>query len=60
MTENASSLIRSLARIVVGDLEQAVAGTTHENWQETLALILTYAKDEELVSLCQRLGEQLE
>ena len=60
MTENASPLIRSLARIVVGDLEQAVAGTTHENWQETLALILTYAKDEELVSLCQRLGEQLE
>ena len=60
MTENASPLIRSLARIVVGDLEQAVAGTTHENWQETLAMILTYAKDEELVSLCQRLGEQLE
>ena len=26
----------------------------------TLAMILTYAKDEELVSLCQRLGEQLE
>ena len=60
MTENASPLIRSLARIVVGDLEQAVASTTHENWQETLAMILTYAKDEELVSLCQRLGEQLE
>ena len=60
MTENASPLIRSLARIVVGDLEQAVAGTTHENWQETLAMILTYAKDEELVSLCQRLGKQLE
>ena len=60
MTENASPLIRSLALIVVGDLEQAVAGTTHENWQETLAMILTYAKDEELVSLCQRLGEQLE
>ena len=60
MTENASPLIRSLARIVVGDLEQAVAGTTHANWKETLAMILTYAKDEELVSLCQRLGEQLE
>ena len=43
MTENASPRIRSLARIVVGDLEQAVAGTTHENWQEPLAMSLTYA-----------------
>ena len=60
MTHNASPLVRSLARIVVGDLEETVAATTPATWRETLAMVLTYAKDEQLVALCQQLGDRLE
>lgn len=60
MTHNASPLVRALARIVVGDLEETVATATPASWREALAMVLTYAKDEQLVALCQQLGDRLE
>ena len=60
MTHNASPLVRALARIVVGDLEETVATATPASWREALAMVLTYAKDEQLVVLCQQLGDRLE
>ena len=60
MTHNASPLVRALARIVVGDLEETVATATPSSWREALAMVLTYAKDEQLVALCQQLGDRLE
>ena len=60
MTRNASPLVRALARIVVGDLEETVATATPSSWREALAMVLTYAKDEQLVALCQQLGDRLE
>ena len=45
MTHNASPLVRALARIVVGDLEETVATATPASWREALAMVLTYAKD---------------
>ena len=47
-------LLGQLATIVSGDLEEAVASTVLDTWQETLALILTYAKEQEFVPLCQQ------
>ena len=60
MTHNASPLVRALARIVVGDLEETVSTATPASWREALAMVLTYAKDEQLVALCQQLGDRLE
>ena len=60
MMHNASPLVRALARIVVGDLEETVATATPASWREALAMVLTYAKDEQLVVLCQQLGDRLE
>ena len=60
MTHNASPLVRALARIVVGDLEETVVTATPASWREALAMVLTYAKDEQLVVLCQQLGDRLE
>ena len=60
MMHNASPLVRALARIVVGDLEETVATATPASWREALAMVLTYAKDEQLVALCQQLGDRLE
>ena len=60
MTHNASPLVRALARIVVGDLEETVVTATPASWREALAMVLTYAKDEQLVALCQQLGDRLE
>lgn len=60
MTHNASPLVRALARIVVGDLEETVSTATPASWREALAMVLTYAKDEQLVVLCQQLGDRLE
>ena len=60
MTHNASPLVCALARIVVGDLEETVATATPSSWREALAMVLTYAKDEQLVALCQQLGDRLE
>ena len=53
-------LLGQLATIVSGDLEEAVASTVLDTWQETLALILTYAKEQEFVPLCQQLGSHME
>ena len=60
MREQASSTLKSLATIVSGDLTEAVASTTVASWRETLAMILTYAREEEFITLCQQLGERLE
>ena len=60
MMHNASPLVRALARIVVGDLEETVVTATPASWREALAMVLTYAKDEQLVVLCQQLGDRLE
>lgn len=60
MTHNTSPLVRALARIVVGDLEETVSTATPASWREALAMVLTYAKDEQLVVLCQQLGDRLE
>ena len=60
MREQASSTLKSLATIVSGDLAEAVASTTVASWRETLAMILTYAREEEFITLCQQLGERLE
>ena len=59
MQEFASPIVRSMAMIVSGDLTNAIAETTGENWQETLAMILTYAKEEEFILLCQQLSKHL-
>lgn len=53
-------LLEQLATIVSGDLEDAVTRTTLDTWQETLALILTYAKEQEFVPLCQQLSNHME
>lgn len=60
MQEQASSTLRSLATIVSGDLQDAVATTTVDSWRETLAMILTYAREEEFITLCQQLSSRLE
>ena len=60
MTHNASPLVRARARIVVGDLEETVSTATPASWRAALAMVLTYAKDEQLVALCQQLGDRLE
>lgn len=59
MERHSAPLLRKLATIVSGDLREAVEETT-SNWEETLALILTYAREEEFVSLCQQLSARLE
>ena len=51
MREQASSTLKSLATIVSGDLTEAVASTTVASWRETLAMILTYAREEEFITL---------
>ena len=53
-------LLSQLATIVSGDLEEAVTSTVLDTWQETLALILTYAKEQEFVPLCQLLSSHME
>ena len=50
MREQASSTLKSLATIVSGDLTEAVASTTVASWRETLAMILTYAREEEFMT----------
>lgn len=59
MKEAASPLVSSLAKIVSGDLSEAISSSTRDNWQETLAMILTYAKEEEFISLCQQLSAHM-
>lgn len=59
MKEAASPLVSSLAKIVSGDLTEAIASSTRDNWQETLAMILTYAREEEFISLCQELSAHM-
>ena len=59
MERHSAPLLRKLATIVSGDLREAVEETT-SNWEETLALILTYAREEEFVPLCQQLSARLE
>ena len=60
MREQASPTLQSLATIVSGDLQDAVATTTVDSWRETLAMILTYAREEEFITLCQQLSSRLE
>ena len=59
MERHSAPLLRKLATIVSGDLHEAVEETT-DRWEETLALILTYAREEEFVPLCQQLSARLE
>ena len=59
MERHSAPLLRKLATIVSGDLREAVEETTN-GWEETLALILTYAREEEFVPLCQQLSARLE
>ena len=59
MNEIASPVVKNLAQIVSGNLTEAIETTTRENWHETLAMILTYAKEEEFIPLCQALSEHL-
>lgn len=60
MQEYSTPLLCELATIVSGDLEEAVRNTVVDTWEETLALILTYAKEQEFVSLCQQLSDHME
>ena len=59
MNEIASPVVKNFAQIVSGNLTEAIESTTQENWHETLAMILTYAKEEEFIPLCQSLSEHL-
>ena len=59
MNEIASPVVKNLAQIVSGNLTEAIQTTTQENWHETLAMILTYAKEDEFIPLCQALSEHL-
>ena len=59
MNEIASPVVKNFAQIVSGNLTEAIESTTQENWHETLAMILTYAKEDEFIPLCQSLSEHL-
>ena len=59
MNEIASPVVKNFAQIVSGNLTEAIESTTQENWHETLAMILTYAKEDEFIPLCQALSEHL-
>ena len=59
MNEIASPVVKNFAQIVSGNLTEAIESTTQDNWHETLAMILTYAKEDEFIPLCQALSEHL-
>ena len=59
MNEIASPVVKNFAQIVSGNLTEAIQTTTQENWHATLAMILTYAKEDEFIPLCQALSEHL-
>ena len=59
MNEIASPVVKNFAQIVSGNLTEAIESTTQDNWHETLAMILTYAKEDEFIPLCQSLSEHL-
>ncbi|KAK9505402.1 hypothetical protein O3M35_009469 [Rhynocoris fuscipes] len=49
-----------LEALVKNDWTKVVSKSDLSSWKETLAIILTYANDESLPTLCQELGSRLE
>merc|ERR1719223_989240 len=46
--------------VLQNQLEEFVKNSNPTNWQESLAVVCTYAKEEEFSPLCQSLGDHLE
>jgi len=52
--------MRTVASIIKSELSTLVEEADLEKWQETLAILSTYAKSEEFPGYCGKLGERLE
>ncbi len=52
--------MRTVASIIKSELSVLVEEADLEKWQETLAILSTYAKSEEFPGYCGKLGERLE
>ncbi|XP_060064136.1 protein transport protein Sec31A-like [Ylistrum balloti] len=59
-TKNKSSLGRLISTVVTHNWSHIVQTCNLDNWKEALALILTYASQDEFVSLCDTLATRLE
>ncbi|XP_033744000.1 protein transport protein Sec31A-like isoform X3 [Pecten maximus] len=58
--KNKSSLGRLISSVVTHNWSHIVQTCNLDNWKEALALILTYASQDEFVSLCDTLATRLE
>lgn len=55
-----SSIARLISSVVTNDWTHIVETCELDNWKEALAVVLTYAKQEEFSTLCDTLGNRLE
>nr|XP_026696652.1 protein transport protein Sec31A isoform X3 [Ciona intestinalis] len=55
-----SKISRLLSAVVTKNWADVVKSCDLENWKEALASLLTYASPQDLISLCDELGERLE
>ncbi|XP_021375424.1 protein transport protein Sec31A-like isoform X2 [Mizuhopecten yessoensis] len=58
--KNKSSLGRLISSVVTHNWSHIIQTCNLDNWKEALALILTYASQDEFVSLCDTLATRLE